>query len=97
MRKEPRAIVRTALLSEKGTKLMDEHRQYMFEVAPEANKLEIARAVEELFDVKVVSVRTMRVRGKPKRLGLYRGRRPDWKKAVVTLKEGDAIQIFEGA
>ncbi len=97
MKKDARSIVRTALLSEKGTALMEAHRQYVFEVAPHANKLEIARAVEELFNVKVLAVRTMRVCGKQKRLGMYRGRRPDWKKAVVTLKQGDAIQLLEGA
>jgi large subunit ribosomal protein L23 len=97
VRKDPRSIVRTALLSEKGTALVEAHRQYVFEVAPYANKPQIAHAVEELFSVKVIGVRTMRVRGKKKRLGMYRGRRPDWKKAVVTLKEGDAIQILEGA
>lgn len=97
MKKDARSIVRTALLSEKGTVLMEAHRQYVFEVAPHANKLDIARAVEELFSVKVVAVRTMCVRGKQKRLGMYRGRRPNWKKAVVTLREGDSIQMFEGA
>ncbi len=97
MRKDARSIVRSALLSEKGTALMEAHRQYAFEVDPRANKPEIARAIEELFGVTVIGVHTMRVRGKRKRLGMYRGRRPDWKKAIVTLKEGDAIQIFEGA
>lgn len=97
MRKEARGIVRTALISEKSARMKDEEGKYMFEVAREANKHEIARAVEELFSVKVLSVRTMRMRGKAKRLGMFRGRRPDWKKAIVTLKEGDSIQIFEGA
>jgi len=61
-----------------------------------ANKIEIGKAVEELFGVHVLKVRTINVPGKPKRLGRYEGRRPGWKKAIVTLAEGETIEIFEG-
>ena len=85
-------IVKTARLTEKGTRQGDKLNQYTVVADPRANKLQIKRAVEELFKVKVVRVNTMNVRGK-----LRRQRRPDqgrssnWKKAVVTLKEGDKI------
>ncbi len=65
-------------------------------VAKDANKLEIAKAVETLFNVKVKNVRTMQYRGKERRVGKHIGRRAAWKKAVVTLREGDSIEIFEG-
>ena len=68
----------------------------MFQVDRRANKIEIKRAVEEIFDVTVENVRTSSVHGKVKQLGRFRGRRPDWKKAVVTLMEGDTIEFFEG-
>jgi large subunit ribosomal protein L23 len=64
-------------------------------VARDANKIEIKLAVEAIFNVKVSAVRTLRVHGKPKRVGRYAGHRPDWKKAVVTLKKGETIEIFE--
>jgi len=66
-------------------------------VDPKANKVEVQSAVERLFKVKVFQVRTVRVLGKVKRLGRKYGKRPDWKKAIVTLKEGDRIDFFEGA
>jgi large subunit ribosomal protein L23 len=65
-------------------------------VAKTANKVEIKQAVEHLFKVTVLNVRTTRVRGKVKRLGRFQGRRPDWKKAIATLKEGDSIELYEG-
>lgn len=68
--------------------------KYTFVVDPRASKPQIRRAVEELFDVEVERVNTMNVRGKPRRLGRHAGRRADWKKAVVTLKEGERIQQF---
>ena len=71
--------------------------KYTFAVDINANKIQIRKAVEDLFDVKVKSVNTMRVKGKPKRLGVHRGYRPNWKKAIVTLEEGSKpIEIFEG-
>jgi len=59
------------------------------------NKIQIKHAIEAIFNVKVATVRTLRVHGKPKRLGRYAGHRPDWKKAVVTLKKGESIELFE--
>jgi len=95
MNKEPRTIVRRAMISEKGTRLREKQNGYLFEVARDANKIEIKRAIEAIFTVKVDSVRTIRVHGKPKRQGRYAGHRPDWKKALVTLKKGDTIELFE--
>lgn len=84
------------VLTEKSTELLDKQNAYTFVVAKDANKIEIARAIEKQFGVKVENVRTMRYAGKERRMGRYVGRRPSWKKAVVTLREGDAIEIFEG-
>lgn len=92
--KDPFKIIHTLLVTEKGTELADEHDKYVFKVANDANKIEIGRAVEEIFDVSVGSVNTMNYRGKPKRLrSVQFGKRPDWKKAVVTLTEG-SIEII---
>ena len=85
------------LLTEKGTRLKAEGNQYLFRVARTANKIEIKRAIEQFFKVTVLDVRTLRVRGKVKRLGRFQGRRPDWKKAIATLKAGDSIELYEGA
>ena len=71
--------------------------KYVFEVALHANMLEIKSAIEEIFDVRVDAVRTMRMKGKVKRLGRFEGKRPDWKKAIVTLANGDTIDLFAGA
>jgi large subunit ribosomal protein L23 len=95
MTKEPRTIVRRAMVSEKGTRLREKQNGYLFEVSRDANKIEIKRAVEAIFNVKVNSVRTIRVHGKPKRQGRYAGHRPDWKKALVTLAKGSTIELFE--
>jgi large subunit ribosomal protein L23 len=95
MNREPRLIVRRALISEKGTRMREKQNGYLFEVARDANKIEIKRAIESIFNVKVDTVRTIRVHGKPKRQGRYAGHRPDWKKALVTLKKGQAIELFE--
>jgi large subunit ribosomal protein L23 len=95
MIKEPRSIVRRALVTEKGTRLREGHNGYLFEVARDANKIQIKHAVEVIFNVKVANVRTLRVHGKPKRMGRYEGHRPDWKKAVVTLQKGGSIELFE--
>jgi large subunit ribosomal protein L23 len=95
--KDARSIIGKPLLTEKNHGLRDDENKYVFEVALHANKLEIKHALEEIFDVQVNSVRTMRVKGKMKRLGRFEGKRPDWKKAIVTLAEGDAIDLFAGA
>ena len=95
MNTDPRSIIRTVLITEKGTVLRETHQQYFFEVARTANKIEIKRAVEMVFKVKVDSVQTMQVRGKTKRQGRWVGRRNDWKKAIVTLKPDQKIELFE--
>lgn len=95
--REAYQIIRRPLITEKGTDLKDQTNQYLFEVAGDANKIEIKRAVESLFRVKVRQVRTLSVKGKTKRLGRFVGRTSDWKKAIATLKEGETIEFFEGA
>ncbi|MCX8117935.1 MAG: 50S ribosomal protein L23 [Desulfobacterota bacterium] len=95
--KEPQKIILRPLITEKSTFQKEEARQYAFEVDRHANKIEIKEAVEHLFKVKVDKVRTLNVLGKVKRLGRKYGKRPDWKKAIVTLREGDRIEFFEGA
>ena len=91
-----RAIVRP-VISEKSFQLVQAHNQYTFRVLDGAHKTEIRQAVEDLFDVTVTDVRTVTVQSKPKRRGATRGRRPGWKKAIVELKPGDKIELFEGA
>ena len=91
-----RDVLVRPLVTEKSTRRMSEANQYTFQVHPEATKVDIRRAVEELFKVRVLSVRTLWVRGKHRRFGKYVGRRPEWKKAVVRLAAGDRIEIFEG-
>jgi len=88
-----RVIVRP-VVTEKTTDL-GEHDKYVFEVASEANKNEVKQAIERFFGVKVLDVRTLNVKGKPKRLGRHLGRRKDWKKAIVTLQSGDKIDLFD--
>ena len=88
-----RVIVRP-VVTEKTTD-MGENDKYVFEVASEANKNEVKQAVEKFFGVKVVDVHTMNMKGKPKRLGRYMGRRKDWKKAIVTVQSGDKIDLFD--
>lgn len=95
--KDTQRIIRRPMVTEKSTRQKEESRQYVFEVHRDANKIEIQTAVERLFKVKVLQVRTSNVLGKIKRLGKRYGKRPDWKKAIVTLKEGDRIDFFEGA
>jgi large subunit ribosomal protein L23 len=90
-------IVKKALITEKSTVARDTANQYNFEVHAGANKIEVGRAVEKLFKVKVLSVRVMNVRGKKKRTGRIVGEKPSWKKAVVTLAPGSRIEIGEGA
>jgi large subunit ribosomal protein L23 len=88
-----RVIVRP-VVTEKTTD-MGEGDKYVFEVAVDANKNEIKQAVERFFGVKVQDVRTMNVKGKPKRLGKHLGRRKDWKKAIITVQSGDKIDLFD--
>ncbi len=88
-------VIQRPLITERGADLREQYNQYFFEVNPDANKHEIKQAVEHFFGVKVTSVRTMNMRGKVKRLGRFQGKRADWKKAVVTLAEGDSIDVFD--
>ena len=92
-----RDVVRSPVITEKGTLVGELGNQVVFRVHPKANKVEIRRAVEDLFQVKVETVRTARHLGKVKRVGRNVGRRPAWKKAYVTLAEGHRIDFFEGA
>ena len=94
--KESHQIIRRPLITEKATLLTERDNKVVFEVDRSANKLDIKRAVEQMFDVKVENVRTTSMHGKVKRMGMHRGRRPDWKKAFVTLRQGDKIEFFEG-
>ncbi len=93
---EPYQTLLRPVITEKGTTLKDEHNQVIFEVDPRSNKSEIKKAVEKLFKVKVLAVHTQNRLGKRKRLGRTVGRRKNWKKAIVTLREGDRIEYFEG-
>ena len=90
-------VLRAPQMSEKTLSLKEEANQFAFEVDPRANKIQIKESIEKSFKVSVLKVRTMNVRGKKKRLGRYPGRKSSWKKALVTLKEGDTIEYFEGA
>jgi large subunit ribosomal protein L23 len=93
--KDARNVVKRALITEKGSVLREQSRKYTFEVDTEANKIEIKRAVETIFKVKVVDVRTQVMHGKVKRLGRSVGRRPDWKRAIVTLAADQTIELFD--
>lgn len=93
--RDPRKIIQMPLVSEKSTNLRAQENKYVFRVDRGANKLQIRRAVEELFKVKVEEVTTMMMHGRPKRLGRFEGRRPDWKKAIIKLKKGEVIELFE--
>ena len=84
------------VITEKTTMMMSDGK-YTFKVPLRANKVEIRKAVEAVFGVKVKSVATLRTMGKFKRMGQYIGKRPDYKKAIVTLQEGETIEFFEGA
>lgn len=95
MRNISQILVRP-LVTEKSHEQLDRHGAYTFVVANDANKIEIANAIEKQFNVRVKDVRTMRYAGKEKRMGRFTGRKASWKKAVVTLAEGDSIEIFEG-
>jgi large subunit ribosomal protein L23 len=103
------SIIKRPLLTEKTARLREtggapsapaEGEEYsqkvVFEVARDANKIEIRQAIQDLFKVTVTGVRTVVARGKEKRVGRFQGRRPNWKKAFVTLKAGDNIEFFEG-
>ena len=90
-------IKRPLILTEKGSLLREEANKYLFEVDRRANKIQIKNAVETLFKVSVIDVNTMVVRGKMRRMGRGKSKTQNWKKAVVTLKDGESIEFFEGA
>jgi len=107
--RDAQSIIKRPLLTEKSARLRETGggssghaegaeyaQQVVFEVARDANKIEVKAAVEKLFKVSVTQVRTLVVRGKLKRIGRFSGRRPGWKKAFVTLSPGDNIEFFEG-
>jgi large subunit ribosomal protein L23 len=94
--KSDKIILRKPVITEKATWLKDSANKYVFEVEKKCNKLEILKAVEERFGVTVIGVRTYSTHGKIKRQGRFSGRRPDWKRAIVQLKEGDTIEFYEG-
>jgi large subunit ribosomal protein L23 len=93
---DPHHILISPVVSEKSYSLIEDNK-YSFRVHPKAHKTEIRQAVEELFDVKVEGVNIVKVQAKPKRRGASRGKKPGWKKAIVQLRAGDSIEIFEGA
>jgi len=92
---EARDILKRPIVTEKSTDLMADNK-YTFEVDMRANKMQIKEAVEEIFNVKVEQVNTLRVKGKLRRMGRHEGYTSDWKKAVVTLKPGHSIEVFGG-
>ena len=107
--RSPEQIIKRPLLTEKGTRLKDTgghgegevepeslKSQLLFEVAPDANKVEIRHAVQKLWNVDVIAVRTAVVRGKEKRMGRFVGKRSNWKKAIVTIAPGQSVEFFEG-
>jgi large subunit ribosomal protein L23 len=94
--RDPRDVIRAPVVTERSNDLQESMRTYTFIVATEANKLEIRHAVQSLFNVRVESVRTANYQGKWRRVGRSLGRKPAYKKAVVRLAEGDAIDVYEG-
>jgi large subunit ribosomal protein L23 len=90
-------IKRPLVLTEKGNNLREQENQYLFEVDLRANKVEIRRAVQTLFNVKVEKVHTLIMPGKPRRMGRGTAYTQTWKKAIVSLKEGESIELFEGS
>ena len=91
---DPRQIIIRPVVSEKSVDLMEGQNKYTFEVLKTATKPQIAQAVEEIFDVKVLKVNTMNVTGKPRRVRFHKGTTRNWKKAIVTLAVGDSIELF---
>jgi len=96
MKTAQEVIIRPLIMTEKGEVLKEEQNKVLFQVAIKANKQQIKLAVEKLFNVGVTNVNTLIVRGKVGRIGRRTGKRPNWKKAIVTLRDGDTIEFFEG-
>ena len=93
----PNEVLLAPVVSEKSYAQIELNNTYSFRIHPDAHKTQVRQAVEELFDVKVVGVNIVKMPAKPKRRGMIKGTRPGWKKAIVELKAGDTIEIFEGA
>jgi large subunit ribosomal protein L23 len=93
----PNEVLLAPVVSEKSYAQIEDSNTYSFRIHPDAHKTQVRQAVEELFNVKVLRVNIAMVQSKPKRRGFHRGRRPGWKKAIVQLRRGDSIEIFEGA
>ena len=96
MSRSPYDILIKPLLTEKMTALKESENRVSFVVDKRANKIEVKKAIEEAFKVKVAAVNVMNLLGKKKRLGKFAGKRPDWKKAIITLKKGEKLELFEG-
>ena len=92
-----RQVLIAPVVSEKSYAQIELNNTYSFRIHPDAHKTQVRQAVEELFEVKVASVNIVKVQPKPKRRGMHKGTRPGWKKAVVQIREGETIEIFEGA
>jgi large subunit ribosomal protein L23 len=90
-------IIVRPILTEKMTTLKELYNQYAFEVHRQANKIDIKRAIERRFNVSVVNIRTINIRGKKRRMGRFEGKRSQWKKAIVTLQTDDVIDFVAGA
>ena len=91
-----RRVIHFPIITEKSTTQKEQSNKYLFQVARDAGKIEIKSTVEKAFGVTVIKVRTLSTHGKIKTYGRFKGRRPDCKRAIVTLKEGDTINFFEG-
>jgi len=89
-------VIKRPVITEKTTLHKETLNKVTFEVDPRANKIEIKEAVEKLFNVRVLNVHTLKVKGKRRRMGRFQGKEKDWKKAIVTLRPGDHIEFFEG-
>lgn len=89
-------ILRKPIITEKANWMKENDNKYVFEVEKDCNKIEIRKAIEDQFNVTVVDVHTYSTHGKVRRQGRFFGRRPDWKRAIVQLKDGDSIEFFEG-
>jgi large subunit ribosomal protein L23 len=96
MNKKTYQILKRPLITEKSTLEKEKHNKLFFEVDRSANKIEIRQVVEQMFKVNVLDVRTVNIKGKTKRVGRFMTKRPDWKKAVVTIKQGQRVEFFEG-
>ena len=97
MNEDPRSILLAPVVSEKSYGMIAERGKYTFKVHPRAHKTQVRQAVEQIFEVTVTNVNIIKVQPKPKRRGTFKGTKPGWKKAVVQLRQGDSIEIFEGA